>query len=168
MLVRVGSTNPVKVRAGREAVSTFNPNAVVEGIRVESDVSPMPMSKEEIRKGARTRALRALEGALIGIGMEGGMTTIDGDHYLASSVYACTASEGAWGGEVLVKLPPQVVELVLEEKMELGTAIDTITGTEGTKRKGGAVAFLTGGRLTRMQVFRDATIMALAPILTKQ
>lgn len=166
MIIAVGSTNPVKVKAAQQAAETFDSTIVVRGRDVPSGVSAMPMSKEEVRKGARTRAINALAtGADLGIGMEGGMQLIEDRYYLTSSVYACTDDEGAWGGEVLVRIPPHIVDLVVNQGIELGTAMDKITGREGTKKQEGAIYYLTGGRLTRMQVFRDATIMALAPLL---
>ncbi len=165
MIISVGSTNPVKIRATLEAAHRFDPKIKVVGKEVASGVSPMPMSRKEVRLGARTRALNALERADIGIGMEGGMDLIDDHYYLTSSVYATNGSEGAWGGEVLVRMPQKVAALVVDEGMELGAAMDLITGKHETKKKEGAVHFLTGGRLTRMQVFRDSAIMALAPLL---
>ncbi len=166
MKIIVGSTNPVKVSAVQEAVALFGLPASVRGVSVPSGVSPMPLSRQEVRKGAKTRAINALShGATLAIGMEGGIAPIEGQYYLTSSVYACTASDGAWGGEILVRLPEDLVSLVLEKGMELGDVIDLQTGLENSKQGGGAVSYLTGGRLTRQQVFRDSCVQALAPLL---
>ncbi|MFW6097594.1 MAG: DUF84 family protein, partial [Chloroflexota bacterium] len=74
MLVAVGSTNPAKLEAVREAVVQVWSQAEVRGVAVASGVSEMPMSDEECLTGARNRAQAArmaLE-ADVGVGLEGG------------------------------------------------------------------------------------------------
>lgn len=68
----VGSTNPVKVAA----VERIHPGIDAVAVDVDSGVSEQPVGHAETRRGARTRARRALaaDGAIgLGIGIEGGV-----------------------------------------------------------------------------------------------
>lgn len=75
MKVAVGSKNPVKIAAVREAFTKVWPKKhfVFEGVAVSSGVSNQPMSDEESFRGARNRAERAMKqiDADFGVGLEG-------------------------------------------------------------------------------------------------
>ena len=76
MKVAIGSKNPVKIEAVKEAFGKVWPDQDFEfiGIEVPSGVPDQPMSDEESIKGATTRANNALDrlNADFGIGLEGG------------------------------------------------------------------------------------------------
>ena len=80
MKVVVGSKNPVKIQATKEAFEKLWPkkNRSVIGLEVKSGVSDQPMSDEESIKGASNRAKKALKTgkADFGIGFEGGLHKI--------------------------------------------------------------------------------------------
>ncbi len=164
MQIIVGSSNPAKIKAAKKAAVQYWPNAEVLGVDVESGVSKMPISTEEVREGAKNRAFNALKhGGHLGLGMEGGMTYVEGQPYLTSSCVATDGVKFAFGGEILVSLPESIVRPIVEEGLELGVVIDNMTGQRNSKTKDGAIAFLTQGKLTRAHVFMDSVLMALAP-----
>jgi non-canonical (house-cleaning) NTP pyrophosphatase len=51
--------------------------------------------------------------------------------------------------------------------VELGDVIDEILGEVGTKRKEGAIGFLTRGIMTRKDFYAFGLICALVPFLNK-
>ena len=63
--VRVGSANPPKIQAVRDALAALAPGAEVEGVAVASGVAEQPLGFAEIVAGARSRARAAFaSGAL--------------------------------------------------------------------------------------------------------
>ena len=61
-------------------------------------------------------------------------------------------------------LPTNVAELV-RGGLELGHAMDTITGGHNVKQGPGAVGVLTHGLVTRQQAYEAIVAYALAPLL---
>ncbi len=82
--VAVGTNNEAKIAAVRAVLSEKEYRIV--SLEVPSGVSAQPLSDEETRLGAIGRAKRALEAAEadIGIGLEGGVTKIDGQWWLCN------------------------------------------------------------------------------------
>src|SRR3954447_4293568 len=82
MLVAVGSTNPVKADATRQAFSQVWPasSTDVESAAVRSGVASQPMNDVECIEGARNRAILAREAldADYGVGIEGGLVHVGG------------------------------------------------------------------------------------------
>src|SRR3990167_11083805 len=77
MKIAVGSTNPVKLEAVELALRQLWPTQQyqIDGISAKSGVSEQPMSDLEMLKGAKNRALEALDykHTQVGIGIEGGL-----------------------------------------------------------------------------------------------
>lgn len=77
MLVVVGSTNPVKVKAVENMFREWRLHAEIRGMEIDSGVGDQPMSDEETIQGAINRANGALQSdpqAVYGVGIEGGVT----------------------------------------------------------------------------------------------
>ena len=118
MRIVVASRNPVKVDATRRAFSELIPDVSLDvgSVEVESGVSDQPVSDEETRRGARTRAINASHAqpaADFWVGMEGGIEVID-DQLMAFAWMAVlgrsvSISEAR---SVTLPLPPAVRELV--------------------------------------------------------
>lgn len=81
MLIAIGSTNPVKINAVKDAFQTLWPNKnwQFKGIQVSSGVSNQPTSEQETIKGAFKRAKDVLAklNADYGIGMEAELQKIE-------------------------------------------------------------------------------------------
>lgn len=168
-LVRVGSLNPAKVQPVRDVFCAWWPGASVEGVAVASGVPHQPLGDNQTREGAVNRARAALievrEGW--GVGLEGGVTFRGPDGWLFGVVAVAHAQDGQVRIEVArtaeLRLPPRVAVRVREGE-ELGTVMDDVLGVAGLKRGVGSVGALTGGLVTRADVWRQAVALATAPL----
>jgi non-canonical (house-cleaning) NTP pyrophosphatase len=61
-------------------------------------------------------------------------------------------------------MPPVMVADVLAGE-ELGHVVDRLSGDHNSKQKGGAIAFLTRGRVDRRALYAQGLAMALVPFL---
>ena len=167
-LVAVGSTNPVKLRAVEAVVRHWDPAALVRAVGVPSAVPDQPWGDDETIRGARARALavRAHLDADVGVGIEGGVVE-DGGALRTCAWAAIALRDGRTflGGSLSMPLPPRVADL-LREGMELGPAMDLVTGGTDTKRGTGAVGILTGGLVDRQHAYETLVAYAFAPLLS--
>ncbi len=171
MLVLIGSKNPVKIAATQSAFLQFFDNATVQGYSVSSRVPDQPVNKETF-DGAynRTLALQQLNheqklNASYFVGIEGGI----GQHYshwFAFGGICIMNSEGhvSYGTSPNFQLPESTIERLLNGE-ELGFIVDEWTKEVNTKQKGGAVGFLTDGRMDRKQLYIHGLVAALIPFL---
>lgn len=168
--VAIGSSNPVKIGAARSVISRMWPEAEVIGLEVESTVPAMPASRAECIAGAleRARTAREIADADLGLGLEGGVQTMEGQLYLTGWVAAVDrhGRESLASGAQL-PLPPPVAAAV-REGQELGPVMDRLTGREKTNHAEGAVGILTRGLVTRQHSFEVGIAYALTPWLNPE
>jgi inosine/xanthosine triphosphatase len=166
--VAVGSTNRVKIDAVRRVLRRAGVDAVVEGVAVASDVPAQPRGDEETIRGARTRAERAREasGAELGVGIEGGVVELPDGSLRTCAWAVVVGADGrtGTGGSLAMPLPPGVAKM-LGEGLELGDAMDRLTGASGTKYGSGASGILTAGLVDRQAAYESLVTYALAPWL---
>ncbi len=169
MRVLVGSTNPVKVEAVREAFSLYYGSVAVEGMAVETGVSEQPIG-EQTFEGADNRASRLAELAKRRrldadwfVGVEGGVIEVRARWFGVGAV-AILDRNGRWGRGMtpMFELPGSLVKQLFTGE-ELGPLMDRLTGQTDTKKKGGAIGFLTGGVMDRRQLYVQGIVVALAP-----
>jgi inosine/xanthosine triphosphatase len=168
--VVVGSTNPVKIAAVRAVLERAGVNARIEGVAVASGVSEQPVGDAETIRGATQRARAALDAtdADLAVGLEGGVVEEeDGMRTCAwASVVARDGRVGV-GGSLAMMLPERVAALV-RDGVELGHAMDRVSGAYDTKRGVGAVGILTGGLVDRQRAYESLVAYALARFLTPE
>ena len=161
----VGSTNPAKVAAVREALSTLAPGCVVVPVAAASGVGAQPFGDAATRAGALERARNALTktGADIGFGLEGGVD-LDGDRVWLLSWVAAVDPRGheGYASGLRMLLPPSLAG-GLRSGAELGTLIDDLFGVTDSKSASGAIGLLTAGAVSRTDAFADLVAMSLAP-----
>jgi len=166
--VVVGSTNPVKVAAAAAVLARAGCGARVEGIAVASGVRDQPVGDAETIRGATQRARGALAAidADLGIGIEGGVVD-DADGMRTCAWAAVVSRDGrvGVGGSLAMALPARVAALV-RDGVELGLAMDRVTGAHDTKRGAGAVGILTAGLVDRQRAYESLVAYALARFLT--
>jgi inosine/xanthosine triphosphatase len=164
----VGSTNPVKIAATQAVLRRIYGILEVQAIAVESGVSHQPWGNEEAARGAlnRARAARERMGAALGVGFEGSLLEVQGQVFTCAwcAVAGDDGAVGIAGGESVL-LPPSVAAAV-RAGMELGPAMDQLTGRHDTKQADGAIGILTGGWLDRQGAYEHLLTMALARLLT--
>lgn len=160
----IGSKNPAKVNGVKEAAIAYWPDIEVIGSDAPSRVSKMPMSKNEIRFGAKSRAvyLRKNFDCWLAVGNEGGAAFVDGNWYLFGTTFVTDGVNSSWGGELQIRLPDVMVEGLIDGEIELGTVIDGLTNRKDVKKQEGAIGLITDMNLTRSQVFKMSAQQALA------
>ena len=166
--VAVGSTNPVKVAAVRAVLERAGCPARVEGLAVASGVANQPVGDAETIRGATQRARTALDtsGADVAIGLEGGVVEEEG--FMRTCAWAAAVSRDGRigvGGSLAMMLPDRVASLV-RDGVELGHAMDRVTGEHNTKHNAGAVGILTAGLVDRQRAYEWLVTYALAPFLS--
>lgn len=169
-IVGVGSKNPVKLAAARAVIGRVAPAARVESVSVASTVRDQPFGDEETIRGAlaRARAAREAVGGELGLGIEGGVVDTHGSMRTCAwaAVVDVTAREGV-GGSLAMPLPEGVARLV-RSGVELGEAMDRLTGEHNTKQRQGAVGILTAGLVDRQAAYEVIVAYALARFLTPE
>ena len=173
MKVLVGSRNPVKIEATKEAFSKFFDNIEVVGIEVDSKVSSQPINQETF-EGAKNRAMELRKinkeknlGAKFFVGIEGGIIKLYSRWFAFGAV--CIMDEKGrigFGTSPHFELPASIVKHLLE-RVELGKVMDRITGERNTKQKGGAIGFFTKNVMDRKSLYVSGLIVALIPFLNE-
>jgi inosine/xanthosine triphosphatase len=161
----VGSTNPAKVAAVREALVTLAPDCAVMSVDVPSGVGHQPFGDTATRSGALARARKALvaTAAEIAFGLEGGVE-LDGPRVWLLSWVAAIDPAGREGyASGLRMLLPASLGAGLRAGEELGTLVDTLFGVTDSKTASGAIGLLTAGAVSRTDAFADLVAMSLAP-----
>jgi len=152
MIVRVGTANPMKVRAVRRAFARFFGKVTVLGIDVPSGVSAQPLSFGEIVRGARERARAAFRDCDYSVGIEAGLFKVGPASPRPFQItLACVRDERreALGSGPFYEVPPALVREVVSAD-------------------GGTVARVTRGKVTREAVTAEAVVMALAPFVSPE
>ena len=174
MLAAIGSTNPVKLAAAKAVIRRlYGGHIDIVTVSVASGVPAQPWGDKETRRGAinRARAAQAATSATWGLGLEGGLLEIrkDGEteELYTSAWCAVVDKNGTLGmaGGANMWLPPSVVAS-LHAGLELGAAIDHLTGLADTSNHDGAIGALTQGWLTRQQAFEQVLTLAFSRLLS--
>jgi inosine/xanthosine triphosphatase len=161
----------VKVGAVRAVLTRVAPAVQVDGIAVASTVPDQPFGDDETIRGAIARARAALDAsdADLGVGIEGGVVEEPGGGMRTCAWAAVASRDGRTGvgGSLAMPLPP-VVARAVRDGLELGHAMDRLTGAHDTKRGAGAVGILTAGLVDRQQAYEPLVAYALARFLTPE
>ncbi|MDD4467266.1 MAG: inosine/xanthosine triphosphatase [Candidatus Pacebacteria bacterium] len=164
MKIVVGSKNPVKLNAVKNAVKRIWPGSEILGVKTNSGVSNQPMTKKEAIKGALNRAKQSLENsnADMGVGLEG--FVYQGDFGMFLSGWAVVVDRKGkigigGGGDVLL---PEKVASEIRKGKELGFVMDKFIGEHNTKEKQGTVGILTNNLVSRTNSLKIATIFAFS------
>ena len=158
----------MKVAAVAAVVARLWPDAVVSGLNVPSGVADQPLGDDETIRGARARALGALAlaSADLAVGLEGGCVEGEGGAMRTCAWAVAVSPDGreGVGGSLAMPLPAPVAALV-RGGMELGHAMDAVTGGVDTKTNAGAVGILTHGLIDRQRAYEVLVTYALVPWL---
>ena len=166
--VAVGSTNPVKLAAAKAVLTRLVPEIVIAAVSVPSGVPDQPFGDDETIRGAveRARAAREKLGADFGVGLEGGVVEMPDGLMRTCAWAAVVARSGRHGvgGSLAMPLPDSVAAMI-RDGLELGDAMDRLTGQSKTKHGVGAVGILTAGLVDRQAAYEVLVAYALAPFL---
>jgi inosine/xanthosine triphosphatase len=166
--VIVGSTNPVKIAAVKEAFSHYFQDLAVEGMSAASGVSDQPID-DETYLGAQNRAEELLTKveADYYVGVEGGVISLY-DRWFIFGAMCVLDRKGrkSFGSSPHFELPPHFLERI-QQRHELGALIDELTGETNLKQKGGAAGLFTHGRIDRSEFYVSGLVMALVPFINE-
>lgn len=173
MKILVGSKNPVKIEAVKEAFEKYYNEVEVIGFSVESKVPTQPFN-EETFLGAENRTFKLKDinaqqnlNADYFIGIEGGISKVF-NRWFAYGVVCImdkTNREG-FGTSAHFELPEKIIKEIQKGK-ELGEVMDEIQNEQNTKQKRGAIGYFTKGKMTRKDLYVPGIITALIPFLHK-
>lgn len=165
MKIKVGTHNPLKVRATRNVMEKIYTNVDVEGIEVDSGVGDQPIGLDETIQGAVNRARNAFLDADLSVGIESGLLAAPHSITGYLDLQWCAIYDGeriTLGVSAGFEYPPVVVEEVLKGQ-EVGEVMDEVTGVEKLGQKTGAVSILTKGLLDRTENTEQCVLMAMIP-----
>lgn len=166
MKILIGTKNSGKIEGARQAFNKYFDNFDIEGVPVSSDVGDQPVN-EEIFQGAKNRVKNLKEYANKNkievdfyIASEAGITNLLGD-WIGINAAVVEDSKGlqSVGISQGFPIPDKYIDEIKET--ELGKVMDRLfNGKELNKGKGG-ISFLTHNEVTRIDLTRNAFIMAL-------
>jgi len=171
MKILVGTKNPVKLEAAKEAFELYHETVEVISLEVDSGVKTQPIN-EETYLGAENRALalkklnsRESFGADYMIGIEGGIKETFG-RWFAFGCMCLIDKHGnkSFGTSAHFQLPQNVVKRLLNGE-ELGHVMDDIQNEKNTKQKLGAIGYFTEGKMNRKELYIPGIISAIIPFL---
>ena len=165
LIVNVGSTNPSKIRAVEMVFrNIFNFEIIIKGVEVDSHVSPQPHDDETIN-GAINRAKNALRNSDYSVGIEAGLfwNPVVKEYFdIAFCAILDKFGRFTYGHSGGFVYPPKVIEMV-KKGMEVGDAMEIISGIKDIKRKMGAIGYLSKGKINREEFNAQAVLMAMIP-----
>lgn len=121
----------------------------------------------EAFEGAKNRAANAMKLSKcdFAVGIEGGVMELDGRKFAFAAVHIIDSGGKASSATTgLFQLPLESLKLV-DDGIELGEAMDRITGVHDVKHGPGAVGILTRGVIDRTALYAHGTTLALVPHL---
>ncbi len=169
MKIKVGSKNPVKENAVKQAFSRYFDDVEVEAVNGNSEVSDMPLTDKEAIQGAINRANNIYqEGYDYFVGLEGGAQ--DSEHGMFLFGWAAVLDKNknlglACSGRFLL---PENVADKLRKGEELGPLLSELTNIEHINKKQGAVGLVTHDQITRTKFLEKSTILALVKFINKE
>lgn len=166
MKILMGTKNPGKIEGAKQAFEKYFENVEVEGISVSSEVGDQPVN-EEILLGAKNRVKNLKKYAK--------ENNIEADFFVASEA-GITNSIGNWidinavvveskdglqsiGTSQGFPIPEKYVDEI--RATELGKVMDKIFNKEGLGKGKGGISFLTHDEVSRIDLTKNAFIMAL-------
>lgn len=166
MKILIGTKNPGKIQGAKEAFEKYFNNVEIQGIAVDSEVGDQPFN-QEIVQGAKNRVKNLKKYAKENqikvdfyISSEAGITNALGEWIDIN----CVVIEDAKGFQSVgtsqgFPIPEKYIEEI--KQTELGEVMDKIfAGKDLGKGKGG-ISYLTKDEISRIDLTRNAFIMAL-------
>ncbi|NHV45399.1 MAG: inosine/xanthosine triphosphatase [Candidatus Verstraetearchaeota archaeon] len=173
MIIAVGTSNPIKVKAVENVFSKlFKVIVIMKPVSI--NIPSQPIGLDNVIRGAIERAKKALEleeKADLGIGIEAGIIpipyTITGYMDQQFAAIADRSGRVTIGGGPAFEYPPIVIRRVINERLEVNTIMEEITKKPKIGQKEGAIGFLSKGITNRTQITEMAVLMALIPRLNE-
>lgn len=166
MKVLIGTRNPGKIEGAKKAFEAFYEDVEVEGFPVESGVGEEPVD-DEIYKGASNRVKNLVKYAEENkieadffVAIESGITNKLGKWGIVQ-IAVIRDKDGfeSFGTGPMFPVPDKYVDEII--KTDLGKLMDKIFKENALRYSVGGIAFLTQNTITRIDMTKEAFIMAL-------
>ncbi len=170
MHIHVGSKNPTKVQAVKDALALYPnlfPNPEIIGVEVNVALFGHPKSIKETVEGAVERAKKAFRNCEYSFGIEGGLMEVPYSETGFMEIGACAIFDGNTfhlGLGPAFEWPKKVTDLIVRGKADASQAFKHLGLTHHEKLgavQGGIIGYLTDGRVTREDFTKYSIIMAL-------
>ena len=166
MKVLIGTKNPGKIQGAKEALDKYFNNVEIVGIPVQSNVSDEPVDLD-IYKGARNRVDNLIAYAQENnieaeyyLGIESGITNLLGKWVIINiAVIKDKTGYESWGTGPAFPVPDKYVDEIINT--ELGIVMDKVFEQNDLRSGKGGISFLTNDAISRIDITREAFIMAL-------
>jgi len=166
MKILIGTKNPGKIKGAKEALEKYFDTFDIEGIPVSSNVSEEPVNNE-IYEGARNRVDNLKKYALDNnieaeyfLGIESGITNLLGKWVIINiAVIKDKNGYESWGTSPAFPVPDKYVDEII--KTDLGQVMDNMFKKHDLRSDKGGISFLTKDVISRIDMTREAFVMAL-------
>lgn len=170
MKILIGTKNPAKITGAKEAFEKYYEQIDIEGIPVSSDVSEEPVN-DEICLGARNRVNNLIKysnknniDAEYFLGIESGITNLLGKWVIINiAVIKDKNGYESIGTSSAFPVPDKYVDEIITT--DLGKVMDRIFNAEELRKGKGGISFLTHDIINRIDLTREAFIMALTQFI---
>jgi len=176
LTIIVGSTNPVKINAAKQAIGQYSPDVQINcrGMHAPSLVADQPMTESATKLGAINRvkfcqanAKKVDQPADFYVAMEGGVELFENGP--ATFAYMAIIHNDRLSVGRSANLPlPQTIFNALQAGEELGQVMDRLFNTRNVKQQGGAIGLLTQGLASRESIYTQALVLAMAPFINAE
>lgn len=179
MYVCVGSLNPVKISAVKNAYANYYNEITYYEIKADSQVPDQPIGLNLILKGAFNRANSAINylikkknltpdtHELYGVGIEAGLVKVPMARTNYMDFQFCIIMdekrETSIGSGIGFEYPEDVINEIFTSETEVGEIMGRLSGNDDLKKEGGAISVLSKGRIKRENILEEAVICALLP-----
>ena len=166
MKILIGTKNPGKIEGAKQAFEKYFDNIEIKGIPVSSNVGDQPIN-EEILRGAKNRVKNLKEYAINNnieadfyVSSEAGITNLLGE-WIDINAVVIEDSKGfqSVGTSKGFPIPDKYIDEIKET--ELGKVMDKIFDGKDLGKEKGGISFLTKDKVSRIDLTRNAFIMAL-------
>ncbi len=173
MKILVASKNEGKIEGVKLALAHYFGDFEIIAIEVNSDVSPQPFD-EAIYQGASNRVDNLIIYAQAHqlkvdyyVAIEAGITDLLGN-YCSISVAVIKDNEGneGFGTSPGYKIPRQYIEKI--KQSELSTVMSKVFNDHNIRVNNGVIHHLSRGLINRVELNKQATIMALTTFLNQE
>ena len=166
MKVLIGTKNPGKIEGAKEAFLNYFDNIDIEGIPVESGVADEPVDLD-IYTGARNRVDNLIKYSKENnldvdyyVAIESGITNLLGKWIIINIAVIKDKNEyESWGTGPAFPVPDKYVDEIINT--ELGTVMDRLFEENDLKNGKGGISLLTKDVISRIDITKEAFIMAL-------
>ena len=166
MKILIGTKNPGKIEGAKLAFEKYFDNVEIDSVSVNSEVGEQPIN-EEILQGAKNRVKNLKEYANKNnvnvdyfVAVEAGITNLLGE-WIDINLALIDDDKGlqSIGTSQGFPIPDKYINDI--QQTDLGKVMDKIFNGDGLSKGKGGISFLTKDQVSRIDLTRDAFIMAL-------